>query len=459
MATNKYEVVVAGSGVGGLCSAALLAHHGYKVLLVEALERLGGRLSTIEKEGFKIPTGAVALPSREGPLFETFKTVGAPFELREIGPPSIWIEGEWHELPEKGQIKAMLTILDKVGANKAKLMGAMGKQAVTEKVTSAFRRDREKVDPSSLMSVRDWLKQYTDDERVIQVFHSVTSSLTTVNDFEYPVSHFFNFLSSGGQGGLHYVGIAPRGNVELANSLCNALKSKGGEVWTNSPLEKIIIKDGRVSGVLIQKDGQQVEVETGVLISNIGPRETIKLTDRSNFSHDFLKQVDGLMAVPIVHTLVASDKPLTPVKGVAMVSGVKRVVNSMPLTPFCPELAPPGQHLMVVWGTPATSKGPINKEEEIAANMDDIRIVYPDFDKHGRIIHMEARDIDDPFPALRSWMGYDMDQETPLTNMFFAGDGAKPFGWEGTPSCAQGAKLIVAMIRKKFKPGKILKGG
>lgn len=455
MASNRYDVVVAGSGVGGICSAALLAHYKYKVLLVEALNRLGGRLSTIEKEGFKIPTGAVALPSREGPLFETFKTVGAPFDLREIGPPSIWIEGKWHELPEKGQIRAMLTILDSIGANKAKLMGAMGKQAVTEKVAGAFRKDRERIDPGSLMSVREWLKQYTDDERVFQVFHSVTSSLTTVNDFEYPVSHFFRFLSGGGQGGLHYVGIAPKGNVELANALAQAMKSKGGEVWTNSSVKHINIQKGKVTGLLIQKDGKQVEVEAGVLISDIGPKETIKLTDRSNFSADFLKRLDGLMAVPIVHTLVASDKPLTPVKGVAMVSGVKRVVNSMPLTPFCPELAPPGQHLMVVWGTPATSKHHINKEEEIAANMDDIRTVYPDFEKHGRIIHMEARDIDDYFPALRSWMGYDMPQETPLPNMFFAGDGAKPFGWEGTPSCAQSAKLIVEMVRKRFKPGKI----
>ena len=127
----------------------------------------------------------------------------------------------------------------------------------------------------------------------------------------------------------------------------------------------------------------------------------------------------------------------------------------MPLTPFCPELAPPGQHLMVVWGTPATSRGNIDKEEELKLNLEDIKTVYPDFEKHGRVIHMEARDIDDSFPALRSWMGYDMPQETPLSNLYFAGDGAKPFGWEGTPSCAHGAKLIVEKIKKRFKPGKI----
>jgi len=29
----------------------------------------------------------------------------------------------------------------------------------------------------------------------------------------------------------------------------------------------------------------------------------------------------------------------------------------------------------------------------------------------------------------------------------------KPFGWEGLAACAQGARLAVNEIRKRFKPG------
>ncbi len=456
MGNNKYEVVVAGSGVGGLCSAALLARYGYKVLLVEALERLGGRFSTIEQEGFKTPVGAVVLPTREGPLAETFKEVGVPLELRELGPPSIWIEGEWHQLPEKGQIRALLAILDKIGADKAKIMGHLARQAVTEKITGAFSRDRASIDPSNLLSVRDWLKQYTDDERVLQVFHTITSSYTTVNDYEYPVSHFFAYVSSSGQGGLRHAGIAPRGNTELANSLGAVVKSRGGDVWTGCPVEQIIIQQGKVTGVVVNKDGCQVEVATGVLISDIGHKETIKLTDRGHFDADYLKRVDGLLTAPIVATLVTSDRPLTDAPGACMISGAQRIVIVAPLTNHCPELAPPGQHLMVAWGTPASSRHHIDKEEEARLNLEDIRMVFPDFDKYGRVLRMDLRDIDDDFPGLRSWMGYDMPQETPVPNLFLAGDGAKPFGWEGAPSCAQGARLVVNMVRKRFKLGQML---
>ena len=37
MQAEKYDVAIIGAGIGGICAAALLAHAGYKVLVVENL--------------------------------------------------------------------------------------------------------------------------------------------------------------------------------------------------------------------------------------------------------------------------------------------------------------------------------------------------------------------------------------------------------------------------------------
>ncbi|MCX8125591.1 MAG: hypothetical protein N3E40_00405, partial [Dehalococcoidia bacterium] len=221
----------------------------------------------------------------------------------------------------------------------------------------------------------------------------------------------------------------------------------------NSPVERVVISGGRVTDVVINVEGRQkVEVRTQFLISDMGPKRTVELAGRENFPPDYLKQVDGLRAAPIVANLIASDRPLVNSNGGLLIVGAKRIVAGVPMTLYSPALAPPGQHLMVVWGTPASCLHHVDREKEARENIEDIKLVFPDFERHGWILRQDVRDIDDEFPALRSWMGYDMPQESPVPNLFHVGDAVKPFGWEGVAACAKGASIIVDRIRKQFRP-------
>ena len=48
---QKKTVVVVGAGIAGLRAASVLHRHGVNVIVLEARDRIGGRISTTRKEG------------------------------------------------------------------------------------------------------------------------------------------------------------------------------------------------------------------------------------------------------------------------------------------------------------------------------------------------------------------------------------------------------------------------
>ncbi|WP_114208052.1 phytoene desaturase family protein [Acidisarcina polymorpha] len=57
MMRKTQKIVIVGAGPGGLAAAILLAKSGVEVMVVEKRATVGGRTSTIEREGFKFDTG------------------------------------------------------------------------------------------------------------------------------------------------------------------------------------------------------------------------------------------------------------------------------------------------------------------------------------------------------------------------------------------------------------------
>ena len=51
------RTVVIGGGIAGLATAGLLAREGHEVVVLERLERFGGRVGTVERNGFRFDTG------------------------------------------------------------------------------------------------------------------------------------------------------------------------------------------------------------------------------------------------------------------------------------------------------------------------------------------------------------------------------------------------------------------
>ena len=60
-AGNKKHILIVGAGPGGLTAGMLLAHRGFRVTIVEKNDRVGGRNSELNLDGFSFDLGPTFL--------------------------------------------------------------------------------------------------------------------------------------------------------------------------------------------------------------------------------------------------------------------------------------------------------------------------------------------------------------------------------------------------------------
>jgi phytoene dehydrogenase-like protein len=445
------DVAVIGSGIGGLGAGAILATQGHKVLVVEKLARVGGRFSTNEVEGFKLPTGAMAV-HRGGPGDEIFKRVGLDVDLVPVPPLYYRIGGKDFQMPVKGSITAMLEIINKLEVDRVKLAGGLMKAAAGEKIMGAFRKSAGESEKQN-MTFWDWLLQYTENEQAHAVFDSMASSMLGGHTYELTARQIFGWFIK--MGGSRDVGVAPHGLKVEMEKLAQVIKDNGGDVWTKAPAKKIVVDGGKAKGIVAEKDGSDVEISARVVISDVGPRVTVVLAGQDNFNDDYMKMMRlRVKPHPVVAMYVAGEKPLWPADGspaILMVAGPLRMHAIVPMSAIAPDLAPPGQQFTYIQFHPLTSYLPMDKEEEKRQAIAEMNEAFPGWDKDLRIIHMECKDIYDEIPEARSQVGSEMPLETPVKNLFNVGDGCLSYGYTGSTGAADSTLRVLDMVKKLLK--------
>jgi C-3',4' desaturase CrtD len=94
---TDYDVIIAGSGMGGMSAAAMLANDGYKVLILEKAHAPGGCSSSYFRKGYIFESGATTLIGfdKNQPLWKLEKDTGLRIPKDEISPSmSVLIDGE-----------------------------------------------------------------------------------------------------------------------------------------------------------------------------------------------------------------------------------------------------------------------------------------------------------------------------------------------------------------------------
>ncbi|MBG9388045.1 phytoene desaturase family protein [Caenimonas aquaedulcis] len=412
----RYDAVIIGAGAGGLSAAARLVAAGKKVLVAERLDRVGGRASSEQIDGFTVNIGAIAI-ERGGVFEETFDLLGVPLDIREPSPATVFfIDGRVINVAKGGW---------------GMLLGTFTKQAA--KIGAKFSDARAGGDlPEAKMSTAEWLSQYTGNETVHAIFRNLCAAIFAANADEVPARAFLTYFAI--KGAFKRFGFCPRGTIGLWNDLAGGIRSRGGEVWTGAAVKALHAQDGRVTALDIDKDGVTQRVEADVFISNIGPAATVALPGAEAFGAEYIAQTRQLLK-PAANIVInfATQKRLIDVPGLVTFGKTRTLCNMGELTATCPELAPAGWYQYVAYAVPRPAIGDFDEKAQIEDSLQDLREQFPGF---ADAKMLSIRVMRGEWPAQRSCAGFDMSQDTPLANFWHVGDAVKDYGDGGTQACA-----------------------
>jgi phytoene dehydrogenase-like protein len=243
------------------------------------------------------------------------------------------------------------------------------------------------------------------------------------------------------KGAFRRFGFHPQGTVGVTGAIASVVEREGGQIWLDSEVVAVHVESGRATGATIRRDGQDVEITCGAVVSNVGPVATIALVGEAAVGEEYVAQIRRLArptANFIIH--VASDEPLLDTPGLIVFSDTERVCNAGNMTATCPELAPPGKHLTVVYAVPRPAVGAFDADAELRLALEELEREMPG----GEVI--DARVMQGDWPAQRALSGYEMPRETPLDNLWNVGDGVRDYGSGGTQSCAETARDVAAEL-------------
>ncbi len=263
--TSK-KVIVIGAGPGGLAASMQLAKAGVDVVLLESLDRVGGRSSAIEAEGFRFDTGPTFFLYPRV-LKEIFASVGRDLfkdvPMHRLDPQYRITFGSGGQLDCTPDLERME---EQVVALSPKDAGALRKYMDHNRVKlekfrpileSPFNSMLDLLRPSLLAAaslVKPWkslgqeLENYFSDPRLVLAF-SFQAKYLGMSPFKCP--SLFSILSflEYEHGVFHPYGGCARVNERMADIATEL----GVDIRLNEPVEELEFQGRRVVGVKTRK--------------------------------------------------------------------------------------------------------------------------------------------------------------------------------------------------------------
>ena len=268
----EYDAVVIGSGLAGLTCANMLARDGHSVLLLEQHHQLGGLAAWFKRRGGHIFD--VSLHGFPVGMIKTCRKYWSP----EIADMIVQLKEIRFDNPQF----SFTTTFDR--EDFTRILREQFKIPV-ENIEGFFNtaRDMNYYDDQT-MTIRELFEKFFPgrDDVVRMLMEPITyANGSTLDDpaISYGIV-FSNFMSKG-------VYTVQGGTDQFIGKMRDELMKNGVDIRTKSPVEKIVIEAGKVSGVIA--NGEKVKCRAAVSNGNL--KSTVhKLVGDEHFSGSFIEE-------------------------------------------------------------------------------------------------------------------------------------------------------------------------
>ncbi|MCI9846165.1 phytoene desaturase family protein [Flavobacterium pectinovorum] len=310
---EQYDIVIVGSGLGGLVSAIILAKEGYSVCVLEKNNQYGGNLQTFVRDKTIFDTGIHYIGGLgEGQnLYQYFKYLGIinKLNLKQLDENAfdiISFEDDNNEYPHAQGYDNFVRQLEKYFPEE---------KANIEK----YCQNLKAVCDSFPLYNLEWEGKY--DDEILTLNAKKTIDSFTQNEKLKAVLAGSNFLYAGlpdkSPFYVHalivnsYIESSWRcinGGSQITKQLLKQLKKYSGEFYKHKEVINFEVENHKVNSVKI-KDGTQVSGK--LFISNIEPKTTLKMAGEENFRKPFFSRIQNLEGVLSAFSLYLVFKPET----------------------------------------------------------------------------------------------------------------------------------------------------
>lgn len=309
---SKHDVVVIGAGHNGLVAGAYLAKAGMNVCIVERADYAGGAVSTkeITVPGFKhdcCGTGHFLIQYNPLIVHDELK-LKSKFGLKYIYPeaPVANIYPDDTNIMLYADLDKTCQSIAKFSEKDAEVYRQyiIGCKPIIDMLIPGMFSPPVPLGPffaqldssplgqsllnSFFMSAWDVIDDmFEHDKTKLFMAKMVTEPLVAPEEKGTGMNLYISLPI------LHYypVGIPEGGSGELSNSLVRCLESHGGQIRLNSEVNKITIKSGKATGVVLTS-GEEIEAGKAV-VANLDPRIVFPQMI-SDVDSDFLGKVQGI---------------------------------------------------------------------------------------------------------------------------------------------------------------------